>query len=131
MRATALRSIGHILAVIGELDRFLPSLDEATVLRDACGNPERVWRGTTIVQGAGHASTLGNRVDLLDEIRKAFAADFEPPLRPRVDLVTREAHPGDDGDGWERGLVDRTYEALDPGDYTQMNRGGSKFPARG
>ena len=115
-----------VLAVVGALDRLLPSLEEAERLRDACG-PAR-WRGTCVVQGAGHASTLGNRVDLLQEIRKAFGAEFEPPLRPRVDLVDRMAHPGDDGDGWERGLVDRTYDALDPADYTQMNRGGTLFP---
>lgn len=117
-----------VLAVVGELDRFLPSLDEAARLRDACAPAQ--WRGTMVVQGAGHASTLGNRVDLLDEIRTAFLSDFEPPLRPRVDLVTRAAHPGDAGDGWERGLVDRSYEALDPSDYTEMNRGGSKFPRK-
>ena len=115
-----------VKAIVGDLDRLLPSLDEAKRLADACG-PSR-WRGTTVVQGAGHASTLGNRVDLLAEIRSAFAADFEPPLRPPADLVDRLKHPGDDGDGWERGLVDRTYEALPPGDYTQMNRGGRLFP---
>ena len=113
-------------AVVGDLDRLLPSMDEAERLRDACG-PER-WRGTSVVQGAGHASTLGNRVDLLHEIRRAFADDFAPPLRPRVDLVGRAEHPGDAGSGWERGLVDRTYEALDPADYTQMNRGGRLYP---
>jgi pimeloyl-ACP methyl ester carboxylesterase len=113
------------MAVVGELDRLLPSLDEAARLADACG-PQR-WRGTTVVNGAGHASTLGNRVDLLQEIRAAFAADFEPPLPPRLDLVGRAEHPGDDGDGWERGLLDRTYEPLDPADYTQMNRGGRLY----
>ena len=115
-----------MLAVVGDLDRLLPSEDEAERLRAACA-PGR-WRGTTVVPGAGHASTLGNRVDLLDEIRKSFAADFEPPLPPRVDLVGRATHPGDDGNGWERGLVDRTYEALDPADYTAMNRGGRLYP---
>ena len=114
-----------VLGVVGDLDRLLPSIDEAERLRAACG-PAR-WRGTTVVQGAGHASTLGNRVDLLEEIRTAFAADFEPPLPPRLDLVNRAEHPGDDGDGWERGLLDRTYLPLDPADYTQMNRGGSLF----
>ena len=114
-----------VLGVVGDLDRLLPSIDEAERLRAACG-PAR-WRGTTVVQGAGHASTLGNRVDLLEEIRAAFAADFEPPLPPRLDLVNRAEHPGDDGDGWERGLLDRTYPPLDPADYTQMNRGGSLF----
>ena len=118
-----------VLAVVGNLDRLLPSLDEAERLREACG-PGR-WRGTTVVQGAGHASTLGNRLDLLQEIRQAFGADFEPPLPPRVDLVDRATHPGDQGDGWERGLVDRTYAALDPDDYTQMNRGGRLFPGNG
>jgi hypothetical protein len=117
-----------VLGVVGDLDRLLPSLEEVERLRMACG-PER-WRGTAIVQGAGHASTLGNRVDLLEEIRRAFSTDFDPPLLPRVDLVGRRDHPGDDGNGWERGLVDRTYEALDPADYTQMNRGGRLFPHR-
>lgn len=114
-----------VMGVVGDLDRLLPSLDEAARLAEACG-PSR-WRGTTVVQGAGHASTLGNRVDLLDEIRAAFADDFDPLLPPRVDLVGREDNPGDDGDGWERGLLDRTYPALDPADYLQMNRGGSLF----
>ena len=99
---------------------------QAERLREACG-PDR-WRGTVVVQGAGHASTLGNRVDLLQELRTAFGADFEPPLRPRVDLVDRGMHPGDDGEGWERGLVDRTYTSLDPADYTRMTRGGKLFP---
>ena len=116
-----------MLAVVGDLDRLLPSLDEAKRMRDVCGTAR--WRGTTVVQGAGHASTLGNRVDLMQEIREAFATDFEPPLLPRVDLVNRDEHPGDDGNGWERGLVDRAYEALDPADYTQMNRGGRLFPS--
>jgi len=115
-----------VLGVVGDLDRLLPSMAEVKRLQNEVG-PKR-WRGTTVVQGAGHASTLGNRVDLLQEIRDAFGADFNPPLRPRVDLVTRAEHPGDDGSGWERGLVDRAYEALDPNDYTEMNRGGSKFP---
>ena len=91
-----------MLAVVGDLDRLLPSVDEAARLREACdpafwrglsvsrgtsrtpprhgrdtrGAPRR--RGTVTVQGAGHASTLGNRVDLLHEIRTAFAADFAP-----------------------------------------------------
>jgi hypothetical protein len=107
--------------------RLLPSVDEAARLEKGCG-PER-WRGTVVVQGAGHASTLGNRVDLLEEIRSAFGSDFDPPLPARVDLVGRAEAPGDDGDGWERGLVDRTYESLDPADYAQMNRGGRLFPA--
>lgn len=116
-----------LLAVVGESDWLLPSMEEAARLRDAC-EPER-WRGTTVVQGAGHGSALGNRVDLLQEIRKAFSADFEPQLLPRVDLVNRAEYPGNEGSGWERGLVDRTYEALDPADYTQMNRGGRWFPS--
>ena len=117
-----------VLGVVGDLDRLLPSIDEAERLAVACG-PDR-WRGTTVVQGAGHASTLGNRVDLLEQISMAFATDFCPPLPPRVDLVNRAEHPGDDGDGWERGLVDRTYESLDPADYTQMNRGGRLYPPK-
>ena len=40
----------------------------------------------------------------------------------------RGESPGDGGDGWERGLLDRTYPALDPTDYTELNRGGSRYP---
>ena len=62
-------------------------------------------------------------------VRSLADRTFQFRLRPRVDLVDRETHRGDEGDGWERGLVDRTYEALDPADYTEMNRGGRLFPA--
>jgi hypothetical protein len=117
--------VHRALPPVATVARLGLELVEAARLADACG-PQR-WRGTTVVNGAGHASTLGNRVDLLQEIRAAFAADFEPPLPPRLDLVGRAEHPGDDGDGWERGLLDRTYEPLDPADYTQMNRGGRLY----
>ena len=41
--------------------------------------------------------------------------------------VERLAHPGSGGRGWDRGLLDRTYPALDPADYVEMNRGGSLY----
>ena len=74
---------------------------------------EEQWRGTVVVQGAGHASTLGNRVDLTRAIREAFSSEFTPELR-EVDLVSRAENPGDEGSGWDRGMLDRTFPSLDP-----------------
>ena len=118
-----------VSAVVGDLDRLLPSIDEADRLKAAVGK-ER-WRGTTVVQGAGHASTLGNRVDLLAAIRDGFSADFDPPLPGVSDLVARAKYPPDEGDGWDRGLLDRTFPPLKPDEYTRWNRGGDKHPKEG
>ena len=114
------------LAVVGDTDRLLPSQDEAARLQSAFG-AER-WRGTVVVPGAGHASTLGNRLDLLAAIRDAFADDFSPSLQA-TDLVGRAEQPGEGGGGWARGLIDRTFAPLAPGEYTRWNRGGDKHPA--
>lgn len=111
-----------MLAVVGEIDRLLPSVDEArrlqSVLTRGGGEPS-LWRGTVIVPGAGHASTLGNRLDLLAEIRSAFAAEL--PLRPARDAP--QMPPGDAGVGWDRGMLDRSFPPLDPADYTRWNGG--------
>ena len=115
-----------VLAVVGEIDRLLPSVDEAKRIETAV--QPGLWRGSVVVQGAGHGSTLGNRVDLLAEIRKAFPADFAPPLRS-CDLVGRDEHPAEEGGGWARGMLDRTFEPLDPKEYTRYNRGGDLHPA--
>uniref|UniRef100_A0A7S4NCV1 Uncharacterized protein n=1 Tax=Odontella aurita TaxID=265563 RepID=A0A7S4NCV1_9STRA len=59
-----------VLIVAGERDETLPSVEEAArlassdVLRDA-----RI----KVVDGAGHASTLGSRVDLAAEMRARFS----------------------------------------------------------
>ena len=114
-----------VMAVVGDMDYLLPSADEASRLAQAVGD-ER-WRGTVVVQGAGHASTLGNRVDLSREIREALAHEFTPALR-EVDLVTRAENPGDEGSGWDRGMLDRTFPSLDPTEYTRRSRGGDQYP---
>ena len=100
-----------VMAVVGDMDFLLPSQDEAGRLREALG--EEQWRGTVVVQGAGHASTLGNRIDLTRAIREAFSSEFTPELR-EVDLVSRAENPGDEGSGWDRGMLDRTFPSLDP-----------------
>ena len=100
-----------VMAVVGDMDFLLPSQDEAGRIREAIGD-ER-WRGTVVVQGAGHASTLGNRVDLNQVIREAMAQEFTPALQA-VDLVTRAENPGQEGSGWDRGMLDRTFPSLDP-----------------
>ena len=114
-----------VMAVVGDMDYLLPSQDEARRMKEAVGD-ER-WRGTVVVQGAGHASTLGNRVDLSREIREMLAQEFTPALRA-VDLVTRAENPGDEGSGWERGMLDRTFPSLDPSEYTRLSRGGDQYP---
>jgi hypothetical protein len=113
------------MAVVGDMDYLLPSEEEAARLGGAVGADR--WRGTVVVQGAGHASTLGNRIDLCASIREAFAEEFTPALVP-VDLVTRAEHPGSDGAGWDRGMLDRTFPSLDPTEYTRWSRGGDQYP---
>lgn len=118
-----------VLAVVGDQDNLLPSVDEAARLRGVIGGdggPSGAggeWRGTVVVPGAGHASTLGNRVDLLEEIRTAFE-DTGGELR----LSSRESVPqlpaGNPGTGWDRFMLDRNYPGLDPKDYTRYVRGG-------
>ena len=114
-----------VMAVVGDMDYLLPSQDEAIRIQEAVGD-ER-WRGTVVVQGAGHASTLGNRVDLSREIRSALAQEFTPALQA-VDLVSRTENPGDEGSGWDRGMLDRTFPSLDPTEYTRLSRGGDQYP---
>ena len=104
-------------------------IDEAARLRGVIGGDGGAssaggeWRGTVVVPGAGHASTLGNRVDLLEEIRTAFE-DTGGELR----LSSRESVPqlpaGNPGTGWDRFMLDRNYPGLDPKDYTRYVRGG-------
>ena len=112
-----------VLAIVGDTDRLLPSADEARRLEGAVG-AER-WRGTVVVPGAGHASTLGNRVNLAAEFMLAFGEDFSPPLED-VDLVQRAAYPASET-GWDRGMVDRTYPPLNVEEYTRWNRGGDLY----
>lgn len=113
------------MAVVGDMDYLLPSEDEAARLSAAMGADW--WRGTVVVQGAGHASTLGNRVNLCAAIQEAFADEFTPSLET-VDLVTRVQNPGSDGTGWDRGMLDRTFPSLDPTGYTRWSRGGDRYP---
>lgn len=124
-----------ILAVVGDTDRLLPSLDESARLA-ALAAPHETWRGTVVVPGAGHASTLGTRVNLLAEIRGAFATELanNPDSDAAADaaavgrLATPPLLPCDESEGWARGLLDRTYEPVPPKDYLRYSRGGDLYP---
>lgn len=115
-----------MLALVGDLDLLLPSVDEARRLAAEVG--EDNWRGTVVVPGAGHASTLGNRVNVLAEIRKAFAQELSPSLRDEAELTPLP--DADEGLGWERGLLDRPYEPLKVDDYVRYARGGDMYPSK-
>ena len=124
-----------ILAVVGDADRLLPSLDESARLA-ALAAPHETWRGTVVVPGAGHASTLGTSVNLLAEIRGAFATELanNPDSDAAADaaaagrLATPPLLPCDESEGWARGLLDRTYEPVPPKDYLRYSRGGDLYP---
>lgn len=74
-----------------------------------------------MVPGAGHASTLGNRVNLLDEIRTSFASEALS-LRPKDETPTLPK--GDGSDGLWRGMLDRTFPPVPPTEYTRWNGDG-------
>ena len=65
----------RILLVVGEKDRALPSIDEAERL---AGILQPTQLDIHVVEGAGHASTCGSRVDLAALFRNTF-----PRLRRR------------------------------------------------
>ena len=98
------------LAIVGETDRLLPSLEESKRLALKFSLN---WRGSVVVPGAGHASTLGNRVDLVREIQTAF-----PEFGIECDNTFEEAYAG--VFDWTRGLVDRSHPALRLEDYTRF-----------
>ena len=64
----------RILLVVGENDGTLPSIDEAERLAGILGQKLTIH----VVEGAGHASTCGSRVDLAALFRQTF-----PRLRRR------------------------------------------------
>ena len=111
------------MCVVGENDRLLPSLDEAARLAQQFGSR---WRGTVAVPGAGHASTLGVRVDLCAVLREGFGAELA--LRPQEQMP--QMPRGDKSSGLWRGMLDRAFPPLDPTTYTQWNRGGELWPGR-
>ena len=59
----------RILVVVGEEDKTLPSLSEANRLLSSLENCCEVF----IVNGAGHASTCGSRIDLSAVMRSRFS----------------------------------------------------------
>ncbi len=58
------------LIVVGEKDKTLPSIDEAERLANRVTNPTKTK--IHVVDGAGHASTCGSRLDLAAVIRNSF-----------------------------------------------------------
>ena len=127
-----------VLCVVGGRDRLLPSVDEADRLRARL----RDLRGTVVVPGAGHASTLGPALNLTsaiigafgDELRGAGSAagaaggSARAGRVPRADLgaALGELAPG--AAEWERGMVARPFAPLAVGDYARYNRGGALCP---
>lgn len=117
------------LTVVGDTDRLLPSHDEARRVSGLLA-PRGLCRGVVVVPGAGHASTLGNRLDLTAEIRRAFGGE-SAELQLRPEAATPSMPRGEAGDGWARGMLDRPFAPLDPETYTRYNRGGELWPGKG
>jgi len=69
------------LIVVGEKDKTLPSIAEAERLANKVMNPSRTK--IHVVDGAGHASTCGSRLDLTAVIRGCFAELQRPPAVAR------------------------------------------------
>jgi pimeloyl-ACP methyl ester carboxylesterase len=69
------------LIVVGEKDKTLPSIAEAERLANKVMNPSRTK--IHVVDGAGHASTCGSRLDLTAVIRDSF------PELQKTSTVTR------------------------------------------
>lgn len=65
------------LIVVGEKDKTLPSIAEAERLANKVMNPSKTK--IHVVDGAGHASTCGSRLDLTAVIRKCFPELQNPP----------------------------------------------------
>ena len=116
------------LTVVDDTDRLLPSLDEARRVSEMLA-PRGLCRGVVVVPGAGHASTLGNRLDLTAEIRRAFGGD-RAELQLRPEAATPSMPHGEAGGGWAKGMLDRPFAPLDPDTYTRYNRGGELWPGK-
>jgi pimeloyl-ACP methyl ester carboxylesterase len=72
------------LIVAGQDDRTLPSIDEAERLCGILPNPL-----VHVVEGAGHASTCGSRVDLTALMRKWFADELKIEGRTSIKETAR------------------------------------------
>ena len=88
------------LIIAGEKDLCLPSIGEAERLSSLFTNPH-----IHVVEGAGHASTCGNRVDLAAVLRKRYP---EIPGRTAMKAVAAE------GKGPNLGMTPR-YDAPNSG----------------
>ena len=92
------------LIVAGEKDETLPSLEEADRLSNLFPNSH-----VHVVQGAGHASTCGSRVDLAAEMRSHFVA-LQSSSSPRTSMKPEAAK----GTGEYFGMTER-YDQADIG----------------
>ncbi len=79
------------LIVVGEKDRTLPSIAEAERLANKVTIPTKTR--IHVVEGAGHASTCGSRLDLAAEIRNSF-----PELR-KSRIGRKKGKRSQDADG--------------------------------
>ena len=90
-----------VLVLVGDRDAVLPSVEEAARLKKVIeGKSAPAASGTVtvrVVRGAGHASTLGSRVDLAAEMRTAFGLEGRKEMRreARDGMVDRSDLPGD------------------------------------
>ena len=107
------------LVVYGDDDRTLPSADEAA--RVVAALASRGVRATAHrVPGAGHAGTLGSRVDLRAAVAAFFGAVGDTPLAEIVADEQREMRadaqePGEDSACF--GLFPREHASVDPRRY--------------
>ena len=107
------------LVVYGDDDRTLPSADEAARVVAALTS-RGVRAAAHRVPGAGHAGTLGSRVDLRAAVAAFFGAEGDTPLAEIVADVPREMRadarePGEDSACF--GLFPREHASVDPRRY--------------
>jgi hypothetical protein len=102
MRESSFKSFPNFrtLIVVGENDKALPSIAEAERLANKVMLPSQTQ--IHVVEGAGHASTCGSRLDLAAVMRKHFS---ELQKSPRMNSLQQ---PKNDADVWSTEIEKRT-----------------------
>ena len=109
----ALESL-RILLVVGENDGTLPSISEAERLAGILGPKQMTIH---VVEGAGHASTCGSRVDLAALFRQTF-----PSLRRRQQQRSNEEKAGLRWPPWRK----TNSTEIDSSPRTEMKPGAAQ-----